>query len=216
MGHLSVDGWQRVEDLKRAHISSRFAFFARKFDNPVLDKMFDECFRPAVAETEFELRIASQKAGNIDAIVEDEIRRCRFLIADLSDDNLGAYWEAGFAEGLGKPVIYLCAEKGAEGENKVTHFDTNHRHTVRWDPNAMEQTAKMLKAVIRNTLLGDAKQEDQFKCPPRPAFPRARRSSAHGLKEAVAKRVHPWVDAVKARFDLVGLRQNDRHRLGVT
>jgi hypothetical protein len=32
--------------------------------------------------------------------------------------------------------------------------------TVRWDLSALEQTAKQLKAVIRNTLLGDAKQDD--------------------------------------------------------
>jgi nucleoside 2-deoxyribosyltransferase len=48
------------------------------------------------------------------------------VAADLSDDNAGAYWEAGFAEGLGKPVIYICRE----GVN--THFDTDHRRTVRW------------------------------------------------------------------------------------
>jgi nucleoside 2-deoxyribosyltransferase len=93
------------------------------------------------------------------AIIEDEIRRCRFLIADLSDDNPGAYWEAGFAAGLGKPVIYVCRAKEGTEEKKI-HFDANHRHTVRWDLSAPEQTAISLKAVIRNTLLGDAKQDD--------------------------------------------------------
>ena len=92
-------------------------------------------------------------------IIEAEIRRCRFLIADLSDDNAGAYWEAGFAEGLGKPVIYVCRAKEG-GVEKRTHFDANHRHTVRWDLSTLDETAKRLKAVIRNTLLGDAKQDD--------------------------------------------------------
>jgi nucleoside 2-deoxyribosyltransferase len=72
----------------------------------------------------------------------------------LSDSNAGAYWEAGFAEGLGKPVIYIC-KAAAE-----MHFDTDHRHTVRWDLSDLDQAAKKLKAVIRNTLLGDAKQAD--------------------------------------------------------
>lgn len=88
-------------------------------------------------------------------IIENEIRRCRFLIADLSDDNAGAYWEAGLAEGLGKDVIYICRE------GRKTHFDTDHRHTVRWDLTNLDETARQLKAVIRNTLLGDAKQEDK-------------------------------------------------------
>jgi hypothetical protein len=147
--HLTPKGWQRVADLKKAFVSSRFAFFARRFENPELDRVFAQCLRPAVAETGYELRTVTQRAGLVDAIIEDEIRRCRFLIADLSDENAGAYWEAGFAEGLGKPVIYICRAASAD---KI-HFDTNHRHTVKWDPSALDETAMRLKAVIRNTLL---------------------------------------------------------------
>jgi hypothetical protein len=159
LSRLTPMGWLRVEKLKRAHVASKFAFFARQFNNSDLDSVFDKCLRPAVAETGYELRPVTQRAGLVDAIIEDEIRRCRFLIADLSDDNAGAYWEAGFAEGLGKPVIYVCCAKQGT-EDKKTHFDANHRHTVRWDISAPEQTAIELKAVIRNTLLGDAKQDD--------------------------------------------------------
>src|SRR5262249_14818919 len=154
---LTVPGWEKFEELKRAHVASRFAFFARKFENPQLDKVFDRCLKPAVEETGFTLQTVTQKAGLVDAVIEDEIRRCRFLIADLSDDNAGAYWEAGFAEGLGKPVIYICS---AEKVDSVLHFDTNHRHMIRWDLNSLPQTAIKLKAVIRNTLLGEAKQGD--------------------------------------------------------
>jgi hypothetical protein len=157
---LTPTGWLRVEELKRAHVASRYAFFARKFDNPDLDRVFNECLRPAIAATGYELRTVTQRAGLVDAVIEDEIRRCRFLIADLSDDNPGAYWEAGFAEGLGKPVIYVCRAKVGT-EDKRTHFDANHRHTVRWDLSTLDQTATELKAVIRNTLLGDAMQEDE-------------------------------------------------------
>jgi hypothetical protein len=153
-GYLTATGWQRVEELKRSHISSKYAFFARRFDNADLDKAYNLCLRQAVEDTGYELRLVTQKAGNIDAIIEDEIRRCRFLIADLTDQNAGAYWEAGFAEGLGKDVIYICRE------GVKTHFDTDHRQTVRWDLSKLEETARQLKAVIRNTLLGDAQQAD--------------------------------------------------------
>jgi len=151
---LTPAGWLRVEELKRAHVSSRYSFFARKFANDQLDEVFIRCLQPAVLATGYELRTVMPKAGQVDAIIEDEIRRCRFLLADLSDDNAGAYWEAGFAEGLGKPVIYVCRE----GIN--THFDTDHRQTVKWDLSTLETTAAQLKAVIRNTLLADAKQSD--------------------------------------------------------
>jgi hypothetical protein len=159
-GNLTVRGWQRFEELKRAHIASRFAFFARKFDNAELDIVYEKCLRPAVRATGYELRTVTQRAGLVDALIEDEIRRCRFLVADLSDDNAGAYWEAGFAEGLGKPVIYVCRARDG-GAEKRTHFDANHRHTIRWDSASLDQTAANLKAVIRNTLLGDAKQADE-------------------------------------------------------
>jgi nucleoside 2-deoxyribosyltransferase len=160
-GNLTPAGWERVEELQRAHTASRYAFFARQFANDDLNALYDKCLKQGVADTGFELRTVTQKAGNINAPIEDEIRRCRFLIADLSDDNAGAYWEAGFAEGLGKPVIYICREKEKDGKtDKKTHFDTDHHQTVRWDLNKLDDTAKRLKAVIRNTLLGDAKQED--------------------------------------------------------
>lgn len=56
-------------------------------------------------------------------------------------------------------MIYVCRAKVGADE-KHTHFDANHRHTVRWDLSRLDQTATKLKAVIRNTLLGDAIQED--------------------------------------------------------
>ncbi len=161
MGNLTAEGWERFEELQRAHVASNYAFFARKFDNPELDQVVELCLQRAIEQTGFELRIATQKAGLVDAIIEDEIRRCRFLVSDLSDDNAGAYWEAGFAEGLGKPVIYICREKIKDGEDeKKTHFDTNHRHTVRWNLDSLDTFADKLKAAIRNTLLGEAKQDD--------------------------------------------------------
>jgi len=156
IAYLTLKGWNRVDQLHHAQIASRFAFFARRFSNPELDDIFENCLRPAVKQTGYELRTVVQKAGLIDSVIEDEIRRCRFLLADLSDDNAGAYWESGFAEGLGKPVIYICK---ADKMGNV-HFDTNHRHTIPWDSMEMDETAKKLKAVIRNTLLGDADQSN--------------------------------------------------------
>ena len=162
---LTGKGWSRVEELKSARIASNYAFFARRFKNKDLDTFADKCLTQAVKDTGYDLHTVTQRAGLIDATIEHEIRRCQFLIADLSDDNAGAYWEAGLAEGLGKPVFYLCCEKdpGDPTKDKQTHFDTSHRHTVRWaaDPASFEAIAATLKAVIRNTLLGDAKQNDK-------------------------------------------------------
>jgi len=84
----------------------------------------------------------------------------RFLLADLTHGNQGAYWEAGFAEGLGKPVIYTCEKTVFENKEHGPHFDTNHHLTVLWSEDRRHQAAIDLKATIRATLPGDAKMTD--------------------------------------------------------
>ena len=46
------------------------------------------------------------EAGRIDDRMRVEIRASDFLIADLTHDNLARSHRRGYAEGLGKPVIY--------------------------------------------------------------------------------------------------------------
>src|SRR5215470_16220437 len=68
----------------------------------------------------------------------------RFVVADLSHGSHGAYWEAGFAEGLGLPVIYTC-EEDAWKERK-THFDTNHMLTILWNASQLTKAGDELTA----------------------------------------------------------------------
>ena len=49
-GHVTAAGWERVEQLKRAHVSSKYAFFARKFANADLDQVYLRCLNPAVKQ----------------------------------------------------------------------------------------------------------------------------------------------------------------------
>ena len=79
------------------------------------------------------------------------------MIADLTNENRGAYWEAGYAEGLGKPVIYT-RDKAAKDSS---HFDTNHHLHIRWDEGDLEQAMDRLKATIRVTI-PEAKREDDL------------------------------------------------------
>ncbi len=157
---LSFDGWEYYEELKRGDTDSRKAFMAMKYGDKELDKIVDDHFAPAVAETGFKLyRLDGEpKAGLIDDRLRVEIRNSRFLISDLTHDNNGAYWEAGYAEGLGKPVIYTC--KKEKFDEDKSHFDTNHHLTVRWDADNIEEAVKSLKATIRATLPGEAKMSD--------------------------------------------------------
>jgi len=158
---LSFKGWEYNERLKRGAVESRKAFMAMQYDDGQLDKIVEDVLKPAVKETGFDLfkLVDRPKAGLIDDRLRVEIRTSRFLIADLTHENAGAYWEAGYAEGLGKPVIYTC--KKEKFEEQKTHFDTNHHLTVIWDVKDPSEAAEELKATIRATLPGEAKLTDE-------------------------------------------------------
>jgi hypothetical protein len=157
---LTMAGWERYAALKKANIESRTAFMAMQYGDPDLNRVVDECFRPAVARTGFELRLLTdrQPAGNIDDQLRAAILSSRFVICDLTHGNAGAYWEGGFGEGLGLPVIYTC-EKSA-WEKQKTHFDTNHLVTIIWHLSDLKRAGDALAATIRATLRADAKQTD--------------------------------------------------------
>jgi nucleoside 2-deoxyribosyltransferase len=133
---------------------------AMAFGNETLNRVFVEYLKPASEAAGFRLvRIdEGPSAGLIDVRLQNEIRTSRFLVADLTDRNPGAYWEAGFAHGLGLPVIYTCEADAFE--KKGTHFDTNHFHTIKWDAGNPAEAASRLRDTIRATLPEEAKLGD--------------------------------------------------------
>ena len=149
---LTFAGWEHYENLREGSPVYRRAFMAMKFGNEQLNSVLESVFKPNAKRAGFDLKKLDDepKAGLIDDRLRVEIQSSDFLIADLTHDNLGAYWEAGYAEGLGKPVIYTC-EKQKFSETK-THFDTNHHLTIVWDATAPERSGDELTATIRATL----------------------------------------------------------------
>lgn len=110
---LTLDGWDLFEKERTGQLSTDIGFIAMKFGDEILDPFVRDVIKPCVQMLGYnliDLRDVSQ-AGIIDNILRAQIRDAKFVIIDLSHDNSGAYWEAGFAEGLGKPVIYIC-ERG--------------------------------------------------------------------------------------------------------
>lgn len=158
---LSIEGWEYFEELEKGEGSYRKAFMAMKFGDADLDKILKDIFKPAAKQAGFDLMKLEDEpiAGLIDDRLRVEIQSSDFIIADLTHDNLGAYWEAGYAEGLHKPVIYTCEKEKFETEK--THFDTNHHLTIIWDKNNPAEAGERLKATIRATLPQLAKQEDE-------------------------------------------------------
>lgn len=157
---LTFDGWDYFEDLIRGQGAHGRGFMAMEYGHEDLDRIFGEVFVPGALGAGFELRRLSDepKAGLIDNRMRVEIQNAVFLVADLTHSNPGAYWEAGYAEGLGKPVIYTCEKSKFDREK--THFDTSHHYTIIWDAADAKRAGDELKLAIRATLPQLAKMED--------------------------------------------------------
>lgn len=157
---LAFAGWDQYESLRRGGAVYRKAFMAMKFGDSLLDHVLDNVFKPSALRAGFDLFKFTDrpKAGLIDNRMRAEIQACDFVVADLSHDNQGAYWEAGYAEGLGKPVIYTCEK--SKFEEAKTHFDTNHHLTILWDQQSPSDCAEEFVATIRATLPQLARMND--------------------------------------------------------
>ena len=157
---LSLDGWELYEAERTGKISGRYGFLAMKFADAVLDDFAERVIKASVnSELGYivvDLRNVS-RAGVIDNILREQIRDAAFVLVDLTHDNAGAYWEAGYAEGLGKPVIYLCER--TKFDSAKTHFDTNHCTTVLWSTADEAQFSRELIATLRRSLNLFAKEE---------------------------------------------------------
>jgi hypothetical protein len=157
---LTMKGWSVYEELMRRKLDSKKAFMAMKFDDTTMDNMLNSCFKPSAKRAGFSLFALNQEqpAGLIDNQIRAAIRSARFVVADLTHVSNGAYFEAGFAEGLGLPVMYTCEHRIFQ--EKRTHFDTNHMVTIPWEADKPDIAGRLLTATIRATLPAESKLDD--------------------------------------------------------
>lgn len=162
--YLMPAGWHRYTELTNSRTTNRFGFMAMNYGDAELDTIVRDHFAVEVRKTGFDLRRLDegQGAGLIDDQLRVAIRTARFLVCDLTHGNRGAYWEAGFAEGLGRPVIYTCRRDIFQDRlhEHHPHFDTKHMVTVPWDAADPVPAARRLKDTIRATLPAEARLTD--------------------------------------------------------
>lgn len=75
--------------------------------------------------------IRIDKASPISNLVEEirsEIQKANFIIADLTDERPSCYFEAGYADALGKPIIYIASRDSVIKPGIATkiHFDIHY------------------------------------------------------------------------------------------
>ncbi|MDZ5648618.1 hypothetical protein [Nitrospirillum sp. BR 11828] len=123
-GHIIYD------EMIGVRVASSQVFVAMWFDSSMND-VYSSGIEPAVLNAGYApIRIdKTEHDGKIDDRIIAEIRRSSFLIADFTGHRGGVYYEAGFAHGLGRRVIFMCQKDHLD----KLHFDIRQYNTIVWD-----------------------------------------------------------------------------------
>lgn len=122
---LTPRGYARIDEVQRNTANGRNVLVAMSFNNT-------EKLREAIRKG---IHSAGYIAIFIDEVQHNElitpellkhIKDSKFVVVDLTHQNNGAYFEEGYAMGLGKPVIQLC-KRGVQ-----LHFDIAQKNTIIW------------------------------------------------------------------------------------
>lgn len=129
-------------------INTREALPTKIKENKACNKVFIGCAMnvndcPDYKQIEDTIGRAVRKAGydpyfvdkdlspkDINQMVLENIQSCKFAIIDFTTQNRGAYYEAGYARGIGKKVIQTFRQEKA---NDNLHFDIRSIHTEFWE-----------------------------------------------------------------------------------
>lgn len=141
--HITYKGFERIEELSKKKIKLDQCFVAMSFD-PDLKETYESGIRRAIIDAGYKpLRVDEEEyVDKIDDKIISEIRKSGLAVADFTQHKLGVYFEAGFAFGLGIPVIWVCKED----DIKNAHFDTNHYNHIVWNT-AEELYEKLLNRI---------------------------------------------------------------------
>lgn len=156
---LTSKGFERLEVLETSGADTKQAFVAMWFGAD-MNHAYTAGIEPAIINAGFlPLRIDRKEHNNkIDDEIIAEIRRSRFVVADFTCGTVsydgevtaiprgGVYYEAGFAQGLGIPVIWCCREDHIGH----VHFDTRKFNHITWtDPEDLRvKLNNRIRAVI--------------------------------------------------------------------
>jgi hypothetical protein len=144
---LSPKGLLELESAIAADFATGFC--AMWFADALLP-FYSEVVESAVRACGYDpLRLDHKEHNNrIDDEIIASIRGSRFVIADMTGHRGGVYYEAGFAHGLGLPVIFMLRED----DQKDVHFDVRQQNFILWSPDDLPEARKRLENRIRATL----------------------------------------------------------------
>lgn len=124
---LTHEGWRIVQKLQLK--GTEQAFIAMWFDPKMNDAR--NAIIKAIVDSGYTRQIIDEKEYNGLVVPEilSDIRKSKFIIAEFSGNRGGIYFEAGYAEGIKKPVIYTCQKSWF----KKVHFDLKQENFIIWE-----------------------------------------------------------------------------------
>ena len=144
---ITASGWAFLEEHERPAAISDQVFVAMSFAEdlksawevgifPALEKAGDRPYRID----------AEPHIDRIDTKIITEIKNSRFLVADVTLQRPGVYFEAGYALGLGLPVFWCVRHD----DLKNVHFDTRQYNHIVWEDerHLAEQLHLFVTAII--------------------------------------------------------------------
>lgn len=124
---LTPYGYARIDEIQRYTANGRNVLVAMQFGDET--SLLREAIRKGIESAEYHAIFIDEVQHN-DFITPEllkYIRDSKFVVVDLTHLNNGAYFEEGYAMGLGKPVIQLC-KQGVK-----LHFDIAQKNTIMWE-----------------------------------------------------------------------------------
>lgn len=152
---MTVEGWGIINDIRNINLS-RKVFIAMQFeweDNDERRKVYD-AIQKSCADCGYDASVVNQDhTENITDKIISEIKESRFVIAEMTYNNRGVYFESGYARGIGTPVFHLVKKDHVDGKgDKKLHFDVQQIQYKDWEnPNKLEEKlTSWIKARIGN------------------------------------------------------------------
>lgn len=120
-------GYARIDTLQKLASRGKNAFVAMQFGEET--KPIREAIRLGISSAGYNAIFIDEVQHNefITPEILRHIKDSKFVVVDLTHQNNGAYFEEGYAMGLGKPVIQLCKS------NVKLHFDVAQKNTIMWE-----------------------------------------------------------------------------------
>lgn len=127
---ITSGGWGFLDEHARPAVISDQVFVAMSFADE-LKSAWKDAISPALSKANFRpYRVdAEPHIDRIDTKIITEIKNSRFLVADVTQQRPGVYFEAGYALGIGLPVFW-CVRAD---DLKNVHFDTRQYNHIVWE-----------------------------------------------------------------------------------